>query len=86
MQKLSFLVRDQASTDFSNFHSDERDEYVALTVRQLRAGLLRLATSCRGGASVFAVGCGLERDQGQSGSFASAVSVAPCRPGVFRFA
>ena len=41
---------------FSEFYSGERSEYVALTVRQLRAGLLRLAESCRGGASVFPVG------------------------------
>ena len=41
---------------FPSFYSGERVEYVALTVRQLRAGLLRLAASCRGGASVFPVG------------------------------
>ena len=41
---------------FPDFHSGERSEYVAFTVRQLRAGLLRLAESCRGGASVFPVG------------------------------
>ena len=41
---------------FPNFHNGKRCEYVALTVRQLRAGLLRLASSCKGGASVFPVG------------------------------
>ena len=41
---------------FSDFHSGECSEYVALTARQLRAGLLRLAVSCRGGASVIPVG------------------------------
>ena len=41
---------------FPNFHSGERSEYVSLTVCQLKAGLLRLAASCRGGASVFPVG------------------------------
>ena len=38
---------------FPWFYSGHRDEYVLLTVRQLRAGLLRLSTSCKGGASVF---------------------------------
>ena len=41
---------------FSGFHGGQRREYVALTARQLRAGLLRLHSSCRGGASVFPVG------------------------------
>ena len=41
---------------FPGFYSGDRFEYVALTVRQLRAGLLRLASGCRGGASVFPVG------------------------------
>ena len=38
---------------FPGFHSGERKEYVALTVRQL---ILRLSTNCLGGASVFPVG------------------------------
>ena len=41
---------------FPTFHSGSRWEYMALTVRQLRAGLLHLAGSCKGGASVFPVG------------------------------
>ena len=41
---------------FSGFHGEQRREYVALAAGQLRAGLLRLHSSCRGGASVFPVG------------------------------
>ena len=41
---------------FPGFYSGDRREYILLTVRQLRAGLLRLAPSCNGGASVFPVG------------------------------
>ena len=41
---------------FPGFYSGERAQYILLTARQLRAGLLRLATSCRGGASAFPVG------------------------------
>ena len=40
---------------FSGFYAGERSEYVGLTVRQLRAGLLRLATESRGGGTVFPV-------------------------------
>ena len=38
---------------FPSFRGGDRCEYVALTVRQLKAGLLRLATTYRGGATVF---------------------------------
>ena len=41
---------------FSDFYSCHRGQYVLLTARQLRAGLLRLDVACRGGASVFPVG------------------------------
>ena len=41
---------------FSGFYSGARSEYIKLTVRQLRAGLLRLGTSCAGGGTVFPVG------------------------------
>ncbi len=37
-------------------HAGERSEYVALTVRQLKAGLLELAPRCRDGGTVFPVG------------------------------
>ena len=41
---------------FPGFYSGDRKEYIHLTVRQLKAGLLRLAVTCSGGASVFPVG------------------------------
>ena len=41
---------------FGNVTGKVRPEYVKLTVRQLRCGMLRLASQCTGGASVFAVG------------------------------
>jgi len=41
---------------FSSFYAGPRTEYIALVVRQLRAGLLRLAPRCRGGGTVFPVG------------------------------
>ena len=41
---------------FAGFYSGPRSEYIALTVRQLRVGLLRLGSSCRGGGTVFPVG------------------------------
>ena len=41
---------------FSGFFSGTRGEYVSITIRQLRAGVLRLAASCRGGGTVFPVG------------------------------
>ena len=53
---LSSLSPPPGLDQFPIFHSGDRCEYVALTVRQLRAKLLRLATFCRGGASVFPVG------------------------------
>ncbi len=41
---------------FSGFFAGSREQYVALTVRQLRAGLLELASDCKGGGTVFPVG------------------------------
>ena len=41
---------------FPGFYSGPRCEYVQLTARQLKAGLLRLSSFCTGGASVFPVG------------------------------
>ena len=41
---------------FSGFYSGARAEYVKLTVRQLRVGLLRLGSTCAGGGTVFPVG------------------------------
>ena len=62
---LGFSIRDARTIfpylpggldSFPGFHSGERKEYIALTARQLRAGLLRLSTNCLGGGSVFPVG------------------------------
>ena len=41
---------------FPGFYAGDRREYVALTVLQLRAGLLELRTQCSGGGTVFPVG------------------------------
>ena len=41
---------------FSTFHSGDHREYITLTARQLRAGLLRLNSRCLAGASIFPVG------------------------------
>lgn len=51
-----FCVRGWFSLGRRQVSSVSPDEYVALTVRQLEAGLLRLASSCKAGASVFPVG------------------------------
>ncbi len=40
---------------FSGFYAGPRTEYVQLCVRQLRAGMLSLARTCRGGGTVFPV-------------------------------
>ena len=50
-----FPAAPQGLEHFSGFRSGPRSEYVALTVRQIRAGLLRLATECKGGGTVFPV-------------------------------
>ena len=50
-----FPAAPQGLEQFFGFHSGPRCEYVALTVRQIRAGLLRLATECKGGGTVFPV-------------------------------
>ena len=41
---------------FGSITGKVRPEYLALLVLQLRCGMLRLASRCNGGASVFAVG------------------------------
>ncbi len=41
---------------FSGFYAGDRCQYLDITVRQLRAGLLVLLSECRGGATVFPVG------------------------------
>ena len=41
---------------FPGFYAGGRDQYVKLTARQLRAGLLVLRDACLGGGAVFPVG------------------------------
>jgi hypothetical protein len=51
-----FPTRHEGLRHFGSITGRVRPEYIALTVRQLRCGMLRLASQCNGGASVFAVG------------------------------
>ncbi len=63
---------------FSGFYAGERGEYIALTVRQLRAGLLELAADCVGGGTVFPVG--KRRDRQRLVWHGTQVSRAAARP------
>ena len=57
MRRQDYFPNPPSGLDcFPGFHSGKRSKYVALTARQLKAGLLRLSATCLGGASVFPVG------------------------------
>ena len=51
-----FPTQHEGLRHFGSINGRVRPEYIALTVHQLRCGMLRLASQCNGGASVFAVG------------------------------
>ena len=52
----AILVKMPGLNRCTGFYAGERKEYVGLTVRQHRAGLLRLAATCSGGGAIFPVG------------------------------
>jgi len=66
---------------FRGFWAGEREQYVALIVRQLRARLLTLAGTCKGGGTIFPVGKSLGRQRAVwHGTRVSEAAAAPPAP------